>query len=169
MAKIAATLHDATGARGRTNGIYFGGIDMPRRMEPIVTPLPRVAGDVVKAVTIACKRIDRAGGGEAIIASVHLGKFALPNITEVLAVWSQLITPGINLLLKATARCIFPFRFGRQPLACPLGIGTAIGPRYMSHRIVLTLMNAGMRTFCMHPIGTWNLAPPFNPLRGVLY
>src|SRR5688500_7324603 len=95
---------------------------------PIGGPLPGVANHVVETVAVWWKGTDRGGPLEAIEREILDWEFALPVVGEHFSFRRELVAPGEVLSYEAAARGEFPFGFGRNCLAGPLGVGLDILP-----------------------------------------
>jgi len=119
VAEVGAAFHEAGVAGGGAGGVGAGAVfgAVEGGAEPIVAPLPGVAGDAVEAVAVGRVGVDGRGAGVAVFGGVVLGKAALPDVAEVLAVGSEVVAPGIDGLIEAAAGCVLPLGFGGQTLA----------------------------------------------------
>lgn len=61
---------------------------------------------------------------------------------------------------RATARGVFPLRFGRQIASEPAGIGERVLERDVHHRLVLAATDVAARALGMTPVGARNPLPP---------
>ena len=158
LGRAARVLRDAARLRG------VGGVSL---REPVRRPLPDVADHVVQAVAVGRKRGDRRGALEAVGAEVLARKLALPGVGHVRAAGRELVAPGIVDAVEPAARGEFPFRFGRQLLAGPCGVGERVGERDMHDRMVVAAVDVALGAVGMPPVGALQKGPPFAPVAQV--
>src|SRR6202034_4029393 len=97
-----------------------------------------------------------------------IGTLALPYVAEMFPTRPQLVSPRIKGLLQAASRRILPFSFARQTLARPRTERLSIVPRHVHYRMVLAILQVGLRSFRCVPARSAYLAPPRSRRHRVL-
>ncbi len=97
-----------------------------------------------------------------VLARILVGELPLPNVALVLSLWQKLVTPRIALLVEPSASRFFPFSFGGECFACPLGIGGRIIPTDVNHRMVSKFSDVRARTSRFAPVRLFDLRPPMH-------
>src|SRR5262249_30915004 len=117
-AEVRAALHDAA-----REAVVPGGSTAPsgagHGLEPVVRPLPDVAGHVVEAVAVRRIGLDRRGALVAVEQQVLPGELALPGIGHHAALRRELLAPREGRAVQATAGRVLPLGLARQRLAGP--------------------------------------------------
>src|SRR3954452_3554987 len=168
MAQIRPALHQARATLRRTRRIHPRRRQMPARAKPVRAPFPGVPHNSEQSVSIGRKCIGRTHRSEAIFARVVMRKLALPHIAHVLAVRSEFVAPGINLLLQTAARGILPLSFRRKTLARPPSVGSSIVPAQLHNGITESSINRTRRTLRPFPARARDFGPPFSPRNAIL-
>ena len=123
-------------------------------------PLPDVAGHVVEAVPVRPEALDRRGALEAVEQGVLPGELALPGVCHQLALGRELVTPAIDLPFEPSARGVLPFRFGREVLAGPGGVGASVFEGDVGDGVQLASVKRAAGAFRVLPVGAGYPRPP---------
>src|SRR5688500_13642010 len=99
VTEVRPTAHHPVRPRSRSLRVPARSVDVKRRMEPVSTPFPDVAGHIVETVAVRWE-----GGGwrrakVTIFEGIEGWEPALPDVHVMLVVRRQLIAPGILSLL----------------------------------------------------------------------
>src|SRR3546814_11035843 len=86
----------------------------------------------------------------------------LPIVSHHHPLGRQHATPGIGSTVKTTSRPIFPFRLGRQFLACPSGIGLGILASDLNARMVQQRADGPVGAGRRPPARPKDNGPPFT-------
>ena len=108
---------------------------------PIGGPFPDVSDHVVNTIAVRCECGHRRRPFKTVFVSILSRKLALPCIRLMFAAWREFVAPGVFRAVEAAPRGIFPFGFGRQILACPVGVGERIRKRDMHHRMIVEVVD----------------------------
>src|SRR4029453_7870107 len=127
---------------------------------PVGRPFPDVADNVVQAVTVWRECADRRSALKAIGIGILAREFSLPGICHVTAGRREFIAPRKFGVLKPAARREFPFRFGRQILASPFGVGERITEGHMHDRMIVQTTNVASGSVRMPPLRALGEGPP---------
>lgn len=148
---------------------------LPRPMDvkccakPVGAPFPYVSADVVQPIAIGLERFCGRCSKVPIRSVVRLRKLTLPNVAHMLSVWRQFVSPGKLPPLQSAPGGVFPFRFCRQPLACPVAIGHRVIPGYVNHWMVHSIRDVGVRPVWMPPICSVHAPPPRSILNDLAH
>src|SRR2546429_9153087 len=127
---------------------------------PLSRSLPTVARHVIKPVAVGRETGNRSGSAETIGLSVFIWETALPDVRLPSAVGRLRFAPNVGFAIQATARSIFPFRFGRQSFARPPGVGQCVIPADVHDGMLFTPSNVRAGAFWMTPVCTGSPFPP---------
>lgn len=108
--------------------------------EPICTPLPGIPGHRVETICVGWKGVGRASLAIAVLSSVHPRELSLPDVTHVLTLNAEFVSPRVEFLHKASTRGILPFCFCWKPLTTPRAVCLCVIPRDMHYQMVGFLM-----------------------------
>ena len=159
LARIVAALGPGA-ARVRGDAAGLGRVGLVLGRVPVGRPFPDVADHVVDAVAVGRERAHRRRPRPAVGAQVLVRKVALPGVGHMPAVRRELVAPGEVRAVQSAARGEFPFRFGRQFLAGPLGVGLGVLERHLHDGMIV--QSADMAAFAVGPPprGAEGEAPP---------
>ena len=155
LTPAARVLRDAAGFRGI--GFMSGG-------PPIGRPLPHIADHVVEPVAVWRERFDGRGALVAIGLQVLVREGALPGIRHLAAVRCEFAAPGKLGTVETAARRDLPFRFGRQFLAGPSGVGLGVAIRDMHDGMIMQSGDRAARAVGAPPIRAELELPPLAPI-----
>lgn len=109
--------------------------------EPVGAPLPRVARNRVNAQVVGRECVDGTRPGVAVLSSVFVGEFALPDIALVFAINAERIAPRIDMLVTPAARSELPLGLRGQAEARPATVHMAVIPRDVDNWMIRALGN----------------------------
>src|SRR5690625_40743 len=95
----------------------------------------------------------------AVLAGIHVGKAALPEVGGRAAVLGQGLALQ-SLPLAAGPGGVFPLGFTGQLMAQPAGVGLGIGMGDLDHRVVVQALDAAVGTVGVAPVGALDKVPP---------
>ena len=155
LGPTARVLRDAAG---------FGCVGLVLWRIPVGRPLPHVADHVVDAVAVRWERRHRRGSFVAVERKILVRKTALPGVGHVLAAGRELVTPRKLGAVKTATRGELPFRFRRQLLSDPPGIGFGIAVRDVNHGVIIESADRGTRPIGPAPVRAELECPPLGPV-----
>ena len=132
------------------------------QVEPVLAPLPDVAGHVVQPEAIGWERVDRCRGDIAVGAGVGVREVPLEHVHPVLTARLEIVAPRERAPDPPAARGALPLGLGGQARAGPPAVRDRIAPRDMHDRVVASAVDPRLRTFGMAPVGTVHLPPPLG-------
>ena len=159
LARIVAALGPGA-ARVRGHAAGLGRVGLVLRRVPVGRPFPDVADHVVDAVAVGREGAHRRGPRPAVGAQVLVGKVALPGVGHMPAVRRELVAPGEVRAVQPAARGEFPFRFGRQFLAGPPGVGLGVLERHLHDGMIVQSADMAALAVGPPPRGAEGEAPP---------
>jgi hypothetical protein len=68
-------------------------------------------------------------------------ELSLPDIAQMAPLWSEFVSPWIELLLQAAARGKLPLRFGGEHLSRPICICDSVVPGDVHYRMIQAVIN----------------------------
>jgi len=110
--------------------------------EPLVTPLPDVADDVVETELVWRERVHGSSSVVPVLDCIVRGELALLDITSMVAVRREFVPPRESFPDKSAACSAFPLGLGREAFVGPVGVGDGIAPRNVDDRMGHSVRNA---------------------------
>ena len=123
-------------------------------------PLPDIPGHVKESVAVGGELSHGSCPGIPVGFGVDRWERALPYVGMLRC--NCIVAPHVPGTGLATSSGRFPFVFGGESFARPLGVGGRVVPRHVDHRMVHAVLNGTLWAFRVTPTRAGDPAPPIG-------